>query len=130
MTTVPNLVVGSSVEAWREWLADNSQAETEAWLVIQHKNSGVPGIRIHEAMEQALCFGWIDSLHRKHDADSSRLRFSPRRPRSTWSATNRERAARMIAAGLMTEQGQAMIDLAKERGTWEPEAEVTRPRSG
>ena len=69
MSTEVNLVMGSSVEAWREWLAANSQAEPEAWLVIQHKNSGVPGIRIEEAMEQALCFGWIDGLHQKHDAE-------------------------------------------------------------
>jgi uncharacterized protein YdeI (YjbR/CyaY-like superfamily) len=119
MTTVLNIVVGNSVEAWREWLAANAESETEAWLVIQHKNSGVPGLRIEEAMEQALCFGWIDGLHQKHDAGSSRLRFTPRRPKSTWSAVNRERAERLIEQGLMTEAGQAMIDLAKETGTWE-----------
>ncbi len=113
------VVNGSSVEAWREWLAANSQSETEAWLVIQHKNSGVPGIRIEEAMELALCFGWIDGLHQKHDAGSSRLRFTPRRPKSTWSAVNRERAERLIEQGFMTEAGQAMIDLAKETGTWQ-----------
>jgi len=111
-------VVGSSVEVWREWLAANSQSESEVWLVIHHKYSGVPSIRIHEAMEQALCFGWIDSVHRKHDAQSSRLRFTPRRPKSSWSAPNRERATRMIAAGLMMPQGQAAIDRAKEQGTW------------
>jgi uncharacterized protein YdeI (YjbR/CyaY-like superfamily) len=114
-----NFVVGSSTEVWREWLVANSQSETEVWLVIHHKNSGVPSIRMHEAMEQALCFGWIDSVHHKHDAHSSRLRFTPRRPGSTWSALNRERAGRLIADGLMTEQGQAAIDLAKEKGTWQ-----------
>ncbi len=87
--------------------------------MIQHKDNGVPSIRIEEAMEQALCFGWIDGLHQKHDAGSSRLRFTPRRPKSTWSAVNRERAERLIAQGLMTDAGQAMIDLAKETGTWE-----------
>jgi uncharacterized protein YdeI (YjbR/CyaY-like superfamily) len=117
-----SIVIGSSLETWREWLSANSRTETEAWLVIQHKKSGVPSIRMHEAMEQALCFGWIDSVHQKHDATSSRLRFSPRRPRSTWSALNRERAGRMIADGLMTEHGQAMIDLAKATGRGEPEA--------
>lgn len=117
--TTMTTIIGSSVEAWREWLAANSQSETEAWLVIHHKNCGVPSIRIEEAMEQALCYGWIDGLHRKHDANSSRLRFSPRRPRSTWSAVNRERAERLIEQGLMTEAGQAMVDLAKETGTWD-----------
>ena len=115
-----SIVVGTSAEVWREWLAAHSRSETEVWLVIQHQNSGVPSIRIHEAMEQALCFGWIDSVHHKHDAHSSRLRFTPRRPRSRWSALNRERAERLVADGLMTEQGQAAIDLAKEKGTWRP----------
>lgn len=119
MTTV----MGTSVEAWREWLTAHAHAETEAWLVIHHKNSGVPSIRIEEAMEQALCFGWIDGLHRKHDEHSSRLRFTPRRPKSTWSAVNRERAGRLIEEGQMTEAGQAMIDLAKETGTWEAVSE-------
>jgi uncharacterized protein YdeI (YjbR/CyaY-like superfamily) len=75
-------------------------------------------VRYHEAIEQALCFGWIDSHARKHDEHSSRLRFTPRNPRSTWSAVNRQRAARMIEQGLMTERGQALIDLAKAGGTW------------
>lgn len=117
----PNLVVGSSVATWRRWLAAHAESETEVWLVIHHRNSGVPSLRYHEAIEQALCFGWIDSLHRKHDAHSSRLRFSPRRPRSNWSALNRERATRMIADGLMTERGQALVDLAKANGTWPDE---------
>ena len=118
MSADVSIVIGSSVETWREWLAAHARSETDVWLVIQHKHSGVPSIRMHEAMEQALCFGWIDSVHHKHDATSSRLRFSPRRPRSNWSALNRERAGRMIADGLMTEQGQAMIDRAKANGTW------------
>ena len=104
---------------WRAWLAANAGTAQEVWLVIHHKDSGVPSIRIHEAMEQALCFGWIDGLHRKNDAVSSRLRFTPRGPRSSWSRVNRERAARLIAEGLMTERGQAMIDLAKEKGRWQ-----------
>jgi uncharacterized protein YdeI (YjbR/CyaY-like superfamily) len=78
-------------------------------------------------MEQALCYGWIDGLHRKHDVHSSRLRFTPRSPRSTWSAVNRERATRMIEQGLMTERGQAMVDLAKTTGRWEVVADDTMP---
>jgi uncharacterized protein YdeI (YjbR/CyaY-like superfamily) len=113
-------VVASSAEVWREWLETHGRSETEVWLVIHHKDSPTPSLRYHEAIEHALCYGWIDGLHRKHDADSSRLRFTPRRPKSQWSAPNRERAARMIAAGLMTEQGQAAIDRAKEQGTWQP----------
>lgn len=104
---------------WRAWLAEHGRTETEVWLVIRHKGSGIPSIRIHEAMEQALCFGWIDGLHRKNDATSSRLRFTPRSPRGSWSRVNRDRAADLIARGQMTGQGQAMIDLAKAKGRWQ-----------
>ncbi|MBB5855463.1 YdeI family protein [Amycolatopsis umgeniensis] len=104
---------------WRAWLAANAGTAKEIWLVIRHKDTGIASVRIHEAMEQALCFGWIDGLHRKNDATSSRLRFTPRNPRSSWSRVNRERAARLIADGLMTARGQAMIDLAKEKGRWQ-----------
>ncbi len=114
-----NLVAANTTTEWRAWLAQNCGSATEAWLVIHHKNSGKPSPRYHEAIEQALCFGWIDGLHRSRDTDSSQLRFTPRRPGSTWSAVNRERAARMTAAGLMTPPGQAMIDLAKSTGRWE-----------
>ncbi|NUT91745.1 MAG: hypothetical protein HOY78_06910, partial [Saccharothrix sp.] len=77
-------------------------------------------VRYAEAVEQALCFGWIDGHHQSNDERSSRLRFTPRTPRSTWSRVNRERAERMVAAGLMTPAGQAVIDLAKASGTWDP----------
>jgi uncharacterized protein YdeI (YjbR/CyaY-like superfamily) len=114
-----NTVIAGSIEEWRNWLAANSRSAAEVWLVIHHKNSGTPGIRHHEAVEQALCFGWIDGLQRKHDAHSARQRFSPRRPHSTWSQVNRERAARMTELGLMTPAGQTVIDLAKTTGRWE-----------
>ncbi|CAM3315799.1 YdeI family protein [Kibdelosporangium persicum] len=104
---------------WRAWLAGNCDSAKEVWLVLHHKDSPNPSPRYHEAIEQALCFGWIDSHHRKRDATSSRLRFSPRNPRSSWSGLNRERAARMIEQGLMTPRGQALIDLAKATGTWQ-----------
>lgn len=115
MTTV----LVSTIEQWRAWLEQHAQSANEAWLVIFHKNSGVPSPRYDEAVEQALCFGWIDGLHRKRDSDSSRLRFTPRSSRSTWSALNRQRAQRMIEQGLMTERGQAVVDHAKEVGTWQ-----------
>jgi hypothetical protein len=69
------------------------------WLVIHHRDSPTPSVQYHEAIEHALCFGWIDSQARKHDPDSFVLRFTPRRPRSNWSRVNRERAARMIGVG-------------------------------
>jgi uncharacterized protein YdeI (YjbR/CyaY-like superfamily) len=114
-----NTITAPTADAWRTWLASNCESTDEVWLVIYNKASGVPSIRYHESIEHALCYGWIDSHTRKHDADSIRLRFTPRRARSTWSAVNRERAARMIEQGLMTDQGQAAIDLAKQTGRWE-----------
>ena len=115
-----DVVRAASVAEWRAWLADHGGTASEGWLVIPHKNSGIPGVTYVEAVEQALCFGWIDGLQRKHDERSARLRFSPRRPKSKWSAPNRERVARMLAENQMTEAGQAAIDRAKADGTWHP----------
>ena len=86
--------------------------------MIPHKNSGIPGVTYAEAVEQALCFGWIDGLQRRHDEHSARLRFSPRRKKSKWSAPNRERVERMTREGQMTEDGQAAVDRAHADGTW------------
>lgn len=112
-------LVAASAAVWRDWLERRGRSEKEIWLIIHHKNSSTPSLRYHEAIEHALCFGWIDGLHRTHDASSSRLRFTPRNPRSTWSSVNRARAENMIEQGLMTESGQALIDLAKQKGTWQ-----------
>lgn len=116
-----NLVTAATTAEWRAWLTEHGRAETEAWLVIPHKKSGIPGVTYAEAVEQALCFGWIDGLQRRHDEHSARLRFSPRRKRSKWSAPNRERVARLVRDGQMTEAGQAAIDRAKADGTWSPD---------
>jgi uncharacterized protein YdeI (YjbR/CyaY-like superfamily) len=110
-------VMASTAADWRAWLARHGRSEKEAWLVIYHRDSGMPSVRYHEAIEQALCFGWIDSHARKRDADSSYLRFTPRNPRSRWSQVNRQRAANLIELGLMTEDGRALIELAKANGT-------------
>ena len=114
-----NTFSASTTDDWRGWLARNCRSEKEVWLVIHHSGSGTPGPRYHEAVEQALCYGWIDSHQRQHDADSCILRFTPRKPRSTWSRVNRDRAAKMTEQGLMTRHGQALIDLAKADGTWQ-----------
>jgi len=119
-----NTFSATTPEQWRAWLRANCESENEVWLIIHHKDSATPSPRYHEAIEQALCFGWIDGLHRKRDADSSQLRFTPRKPRSTWSQVNRERAAAMIEAGLMTPRGQRVIDAAKANGTWQVDREV------
>ena len=115
-----NIVTARTAADWRAWLAAHADSASEVWLVIYNKASGIPSIRYHESIEHALCYGWIDSQARKHDPDSVHLRFTPRRPRSNWSPTNRARATRMIDQGLMTAPGQAAIDRAKHLGTWSP----------
>jgi uncharacterized protein YdeI (YjbR/CyaY-like superfamily) len=119
MSSEASIVVAGSAADWRAWLARNCRSAKEAWLVLRHYDSGTPGPRYHEAIEQALCFGWIDGLHRRRGADSSQLRFTPRTARSRWSQLNRQRAAKMTELGLMTEHGQAAIEQAKAAGTWQ-----------
>jgi uncharacterized protein YdeI (YjbR/CyaY-like superfamily) len=107
-------------QQWRKWLEKNSGKKDEICLIQYHKKSATPSVSYAEAVEEALCFGWIDSVKHKRDAESTYQRFSPRKPNSNWSATNRERVSRLIEQGLMTEQGQKVIDISKEKGKWEP----------
>ena len=109
---------------WRDWLKQHHETEKEIWLVYPRKATGKPRIEYNDVVEEALCFGWIDSKAKKRDHESFYLTFSPRNPKSVWSKINRERAGRMIASGLMTESGQKMIDLAKQTGTWEALDEI------
>jgi uncharacterized protein YdeI (YjbR/CyaY-like superfamily) len=104
---------------WRNWLEENSQSEKSVWLILYHKKSKMKGVNINDATEEALCFGWIDSLAKKRDTESFYLTFTPRNPKGKWSKPNRERAVRMIEKGLMTEHGQKFIDIAKNNGRWE-----------
>ncbi|XDZ55880.1 hypothetical protein FlaCF_2928 [Flavobacterium tructae] len=105
---------------WRDWLQENSQIEKSIWLILYHKKSKTESVNLIEATEEALCFGWIDSLCKKRDPESYYLTFTPRNAKkSKWSQPNKERAERMIAEGLMTEYGQLSIDLAKQNGKWE-----------
>ena len=116
--TGPAVVEPATREQWREWLEAHAASAAEVWLVIPHARSGRPGIGHREAIEEALCFGWIDSLARRHDDSSWRQRFSPRRPTAAWSKINRELVEQLTAQGRMTPAGQAAVDLAKRTGTW------------
>ena len=107
---------------WRAWLMEHSATEKTVWLILYHKKSSTPSVSYNEAIEQALCFGWIDSKANKRDAESYYLTFTPRKPKSNWSKPNHIRVAKMAELGLIMPQGQAMIDLAKETGRWEPKA--------
>lgn len=110
--------------AWRAWLAKHHASVGEVFVVFQRKGTG-PSVTYDDAVEEALCFGWIDGVRGKLDETRFTNRFTPRRPGSNWSAPNRQRAAALIAAGLMQPAGQAAIDEAKRTGAWEkPEAKL------
>jgi uncharacterized protein YdeI (YjbR/CyaY-like superfamily) len=93
-------------------------------LIIYHKSSSTPSIYYDEAVEEAICFGWIDSTAYKRDDESKYQFFAVRKPKSNWSKLNRERAGRMIKDKQMKPAGQATIDLAKKSGTWTALADV------
>lgn len=107
-------------QQWRRWLAKNSQLKTSVCLIVYHKKSNTKCISYNDAIEEALCFGWIDSKANKRDPESFYQRFSPRKPGSNWSKPNRERVEKMIKEGFMTEHGQRLITIAKQKGKWEP----------
>jgi uncharacterized protein YdeI (YjbR/CyaY-like superfamily) len=105
-----------TVDEWRAWLAANGRVERSVWLIV-HRDG--PGPKLVEAVDHALCFGWIDSKTVKRDDKTTYQCFTPRNPRSTWSKVNRERVERLTAAGLMDPAGQELVDLAKRTGTWD-----------
>ncbi len=92
-------------DEWRKWLSENHATKQEIWLISYSKNSDKPSILYLQAVEEALCFGWIDGIAKKIDAERSAQRFTPRRPKSNWTELNKERAKRLIQSGKMTEAG-------------------------
>jgi uncharacterized protein YdeI (YjbR/CyaY-like superfamily) len=103
---------------WRTWLRKNHTKEKSVRLILYKKESSMPTIHYEEAVDEALCFGWIDSKPNKRDEESYYLLFSKRSPKSNWSKANRERAKGLIKQGLMEKAGLDMIELAKKNGTW------------
>lgn len=103
---------------WRAWLQAHHDSSSGVWLVTAKKATGESRVEYEEAVEEALCFGWIDSVARTLDETRSMLRFSPRKARSGWSRPNKIRIERIVAAGLMTPAGQAKIDAAIADGSW------------
>ena len=104
---------------WRMWLEENNSSQKEVWVIIQKKKSGIKGLKYDEAVEEAICYGWIDSKMQSIDTDRFRQRFSPRRKNSIWSKKNKETDEKMIRAGKMSEAGFKTINLAKENGKWD-----------
>ncbi len=109
----------SSAFAFEKWLSKNHSKETELWLKIHKKDSGLKTVTYAEALDIALCWGWIDGLKKSFDEKSFLQRFTPRKAKSIWSQVNQGHVARLTAAGRMTEHGQKQIDAAKADGRWD-----------
>lgn len=121
-------------DEWRNWLEKNHDKEREIWLIYHTKTSGKPFVDYDAAVEEALCFGWIDSTVKKLEGEKRAQRFSPRNPKSSWSEMNKERVRRLIKQGKMAPAGLALIpdlsetfeipsdilqELKKDKETWE-----------
>jgi uncharacterized protein YdeI (YjbR/CyaY-like superfamily) len=104
--------------AWRAWLAENHGRGEGVWFISYKKTAGKPTVEYNEAVEEALCFGWVDSKSRALDEQRTMLWFAPRKPRTGWSQSNKERVERLIAQGLMAPAGLAKIEAAKLDGSW------------
>jgi uncharacterized protein YdeI (YjbR/CyaY-like superfamily) len=109
---------------WRSWLSTNPNRGEGLWIVYRKKSSKLDGPVYDDLVEEALCFGWIDSQSRRADDDRIIQWFSPRRKGGLWSALNKQRIERLIREGCMTEAGLAAIDAAKEGGSWSQTDEV------
>ncbi|MBW4459510.1 MAG: YdeI/OmpD-associated family protein [Nodosilinea sp. WJT8-NPBG4] len=114
-----NSVQVESRAEWRAWLAANHSRTEGLWLITCKKQSGKPHVSYDEVVEEALCFGWIDSKGNKLDDKRTMLWMAPRKPGTGWSALNKKRIAALSAAGLMMPPGLAKIEAAKQDGSWE-----------
>lgn len=114
----PNSVHPQTRDEWRAWLEEHHTRTEGVWLVSYKKATGKPRVEYEEAVEEALCFGWIDSKANTLDDERSVLWMSPRKPRTGWARTNKNRVERLIANGRMTAAGLAKIEAAKQDGSW------------
>jgi uncharacterized protein YdeI (YjbR/CyaY-like superfamily) len=114
-------------QEWRAWLEKHHATESEIWLIYYKKHTGQPRIPYEDAVEEALCFGWIDSTVKKIDEEKFAQKFTPRRDRSNWSALNKRRMQQLIRDGRMTAAGLAKIDLATLNDETEPRPKEELP---
>ncbi|MBC7874813.1 MAG: YdeI/OmpD-associated family protein [Ferruginibacter sp.] len=106
-------------QQWRQWLEKNHLRSPGIWLIYFKKESGKPRVSIADAVEEALCYGWIDSISRKVDDQRTMLKFTPRKSKSVWSQLNKTRIEKLIRENLMTPAGMTKIELAKKNGSWD-----------
>jgi len=116
---------------WQLWLEKNHAIENGIWLIFYKKETKHISIAYEDAVNIALCFGWIDSIIKKIDGERYVRKFNPRRDKSQWSESNKKRVAQLMKAGLMREAGLAKIEMAKKNGSWlkqeKPEVDFTMP---
>jgi len=103
---------------WREWLRKNYETEKEIWLIYYKKHTGKPSVPYNDSVEEALCFGWVDSIIKKIDDEKFARKFTPRKSKSKWSQANKKRVEKMIKKGKMTAAGLTKIMEAKKSGEW------------
>ena len=115
---LPELLLPDA-DAWRSWLGENHAASRGVWLVLHKKGGSVTGLTFEQALDHALCFGWVDGQIGRRDEGSYMTRFTPRGPKSKWSKNNVANIERLEGAGLLTEAGRAVVDAAKADGRWE-----------
>lgn len=108
----------ASAQQWKEWLQEYHDKEKSVWLIFYKNKSNIPTITWSEAVDEALCFGWIDSIAKPIDDEKFMRFFSRRKGNSAWSAVNKEKVQRLIVQGLMTQAGFERIDTAKQNGSW------------
>ena len=116
----------TSRDDWRAWLRRNHDTKKEVWLIYHKKQTGKPSIPYDDSVEEALCFGWIDSVIKKIDDEKFARKFTPRKAKSKWSEANKKRAKRMMKEGKMEEAGLAKIMEAKKGGEWFKTAPVRK----
>ena len=114
-----SVLYAPSIIDWRQWLEINHSCQDKVWLVFFKKNTNIPTPTIGKAIEEALCFGWIDSKSNTRDDKSYYVYFSKRNPKSNWSRINKEKVQKLVDAGKMTPAGEQMISMAKQSRTWD-----------
>lgn len=105
-------------QEWRNWLEKNHQTEDAVWLIVYKKSSAKPSLSWSDAVDEALCFGWIDSVRKTIDNEKFKQFYSKRKPASTWSKINKEKVEILEVQGLMTPSGRKCIEIAKKNGSW------------
>lgn len=108
----------TSKQDWRQWLQENHNLKQSVWLIYFKKKSNTPSISWSEAVDEALCFGWIDSIAKPIDAEKFMQFFCKRKSNSVWSKINKEKVKRLIEEGLITQAGLDSIERAKQNGSW------------